>query len=191
MSGNFNQLLELTKSQTAKFKTHFLGIVKENANFTFDNLPNKIKLCEDKIRGINEQIRNCCSEKRDNLGRLSFADLAIYSVKTRPMRKEKDKLEVTVRQCKKFLQMGKDAFVEATVDKASMMFDGKVHSLADKLDKKGFTPDCAFSDICNDPKLFDVIIASGDKKVHARSILAAVNSECMTAHFRFIITNVK
>ena len=107
------------------------------------------------------------------------------------MRKEKDKLNLTIRQCKKFLQMGKDAFVEAAVDKASMMFNVKVYSLADKLDKKGFTPDCAFSDICNDPKLFDVIITSGDKKVHARSILAAVNSERMVSHFRFIITNAK
>ena len=191
MSENFNQLLELTTIQTAKFKSYFLNIVKENANFTFDNLPNKIKLCEDKICCINEQIRNCCSEKRDNLGRLSFADLTIYSAKTRPMRKEKDKLDFTIRQCKKFLQIGKDAFVEAAVDNASNMFDGKVRSLADKLDKKGFTPGCIFSDICNDPKLFDVIITSGDKKVHARSILAASNSSYMKTHFRFIITNTK
>ena len=54
MSGNFNQLLELIKSQTAKFKTHFLCIVRENAKFTFDNLlPSKIKFCEDKIQSIN------------------------------------------------------------------------------------------------------------------------------------------
>ena len=191
MSENFNQLLELTKAQTAKFKSYFLSIVKENANSTFDNLPNKIKLCEDRIRCLNEQIQNCCSEKRDNLGRLSFADLEVYSAKTRPMRKEKDKLYCMIRQCNKFLQMGKDLFIESTVNNASILFDGKVYSLADKLDRKGFLPNCSFSDICNDPKLFDVIITSGDNKVHARSILAASNSVYMKTHFRFIITNTK
>lgn len=191
MSENFSQLLELVKTQTADFKAYYLRVVKENASFTFDNLPDRIALCEDKIRFINEQIRNCCNEKRDSLGRLSFPDLELYMAKTKPMRKEKDKLEILIRQSKKFLQMGKDAFVSAAVDKASMMFDGKVYGLADKLDKKGFLPNCSFSDISNDPKLFDVVVTSGNKKVHARSILAAMNSEYMKSHFRFIITNAK
>ena len=60
-----------------------------------------------------------------------------------------------------------------------------------RLNQKGFTPECKFSSLSSDPKLFDVVITDGEKKVHARSVLAAEFSECMVAHFRFIITNAK
>lgn len=63
--------------------------------------------------------------------------------------------------------------------------------LSYKLDKKGFPSELTFSQIQSDPKLFDVIIAGNGKKVHARSILAAENSEYMVPHFRFIVTDAK
>ena len=191
MSSNFDQLLDVAKTQTADFKVQYLNLVREDACITYDKLPDRIKSAENKMKSLHERIRNCCKEKRDSCGRLSFADLDLYIAQTSPMRKEVNKFEGIIRQSKKFLQMGKDSFVEANVGKASIMFDGKVYALADKLDKNGFTPDCEFSAISHDPKLFDTIITSGSNKVHARSILAAVGSECMVAHFRFIITNAK
>jgi hypothetical protein len=188
---NFDQLLLAITEQTAAFKVTFIELVRISSGVTFDNLPNKIIGAKSKIKSIEKEIRNCCKEKRDSMGRLSFADLDLYIAQTNPMRKEIDKLNRFIRQSEKFIEMGKEKYVEMNVDNADRMFDGKVFAMADKLNKKEFTPECKFSSLSSDPKLFDVVITDGEKKVHARSILAAEFSECMTAHFRFIITNAK
>ena len=188
---NFDQLLSIVTNQTSAFKATFIELVKIQSGVTFDNLPNKIKVAESKIKSLRKEINNCCKEKRDSCGRLSFADLDLYVAQTNPMRKEIEKLERFIKQSEKFIKMGKEKYIEMNADQANSTFDMKVFALADKLNKKGFTTSCEFSAISNDPKLFDTIIIDGSKKVHARSILAAENSECMVAHFRFIITNSK
>lgn len=188
---NFDSIHEVVKSQTANARVTYLGLVRLSAGKSYDSLPDKIDDAESKISSLNNKIRNCCKEKRDSLGRLSHADLDIYIAQTNPMRKDVEKLERFIKQSKKFISMGKESFIETTVEKAAMMFDSKVFAMADKLNSKGFTSECKFSSLSSDPKLFDVVIADGEKKVHARSILAAEFSECMTAHFRFIITNAK
>jgi hypothetical protein len=110
----------------------------------------------------------------------------------RPLWKERDKLQSAINRCEKLITLGEEKYVANELNKAEIMFDSKVFGLADRLNKKCFSPDdLKFSDISLDPKLFDVYITSGNSKVHARSILAAVGSECMVAHFRFIITNAK
>lgn len=188
---NFDKLLSIVTDQTSAFKATFIDLVKIQSDTAFDNLPKKIKGAESKIKSLRKEIINCCKEKRDSRGRLSFADLDIYVAQTNPMRKEVEKLERFIRQSEKYIKMGKEKYTEINVNQASSMFDMKVFSLADKLNKKGFTTSCKFSAISDDPKLFDTVITDGSKKVHARSILAAENSERMVAHFRFIITNSK
>ena len=188
---SFDQLLSAITKQTAAFKVTFIEMVRVSSGVAFDSLPNKIKGAKSKIKSIEKEISDCCKEKRDPMGRLSFADLDLYIVQTNPMRKEVEKLERFIRQTEKFVAMGKEKYVAINVEQADRMFDAKVFALADKLNKKGFTPDCEFLAISGDPKLFNTIIIDGTKKVHARSILAAENSECMIAHFRFIITNAK
>lgn len=188
---NFDSIHEVVKSQTANARATYLDLVKFSSERAYDNLPSKIDEAKSKISSLNNKIRNCCREKRDSMGRLSFADLDIYIAQTNPMRKEVEKLERLIRQSEKFISMGKEIFVETSVEKAEMMFDSKVFAMADKLNRKGFTSECKFSSLSSDPKLFDVVITDGEKKVHARSVLAAESSECMIAHFRFIITNAK
>lgn len=188
---SFDQLLSAITKQTAAFKVTFIEMVRISSGVTFDSLPNKIRCAKSKIKSLEKEIIDCCKEKRDPMGRLSFADLDLYVAQTNPMRKEVEKLNRFIRQSEKFIKMGKEKYVEMNVEQADRMFDAKVFALADKLNKKGFTDSCEFSAISNDPKLFDTIIIDGAKKVHARSILAAENSECMVAHFRFIITNAK
>lgn len=188
---NFDSIHEVVKSQTANARATYLELVRFSAERSYDNLPSKIASAKSKISSLNSKIRNCCKEKRDSMGRLSFTDLDIYIAQTNPMRKEIEKLERFIRQSEKFISMGKESFIENSVEQAAMMFDNKVFAMADKLNRKGFTSECKFSSLSSDPKLFDVIITDGEKKVHARSVLAAEFSECMTAHFRFIITNAK
>lgn len=79
------------------------------------------------------------------------------------MRKEVEKLERLIRQSEKFISIGKESFVDTSVEKAAMMFDSKVFAMADKLNQKGFTPECKFSSLSSDPKLFDVVITDGEK----------------------------
>jgi hypothetical protein len=190
-NSKFNQLLEVVKSQTAAFKVNYLDLVKSNADYAFDRLPDKISASQAKIKALKKSIQNCCKEKRDTCGRLNSADLDAYIAQTNPMRKDVEKLERFTRQSKNFLKMGKEKFIETMLEEAEQAFDSKVFALADKLNKKGFSTNCKFSYISRDPKLFDTIITSGLNKVHARSILAAADSEYMVAHFRFIITNAK
>lgn len=108
----------------------------------------------------------------------------------RQLWKQRDKLCSAINKCKCIINAGEDSFVNDGLAKAETMFDGKVLGLAHKLSQKSFsTDDLKFSSVSTDPKLFDVYISSGNKRVHARSVLAAENSEHMVAHFRFIITN--
>lgn len=188
---SFDQLLSAITKQTADFKVTFIEMVRISSGVTFDNLPNKVKGAKSKIKSLEKEISNCCKEKRDSMGRLSHADLNLYIEQTNPIRKEIEKLNRFIRISEKSIEMGKEKYVEMNVEQAGQIFDSKVFALADKLNKKGFTDSCKFSSISNDPKLFDTIIIDGTKKVHARSILAAENSECMATHFRFIITNAK
>lgn len=188
---NFDSIHEVVKSQTANARTTYIDLVRFSAERSYDNLPSKIAEAKSKISSLNSKIRSCCKEKRDSMGRLSFADLDVYIAQTNPMRKEIEKLERLIRQSEKSISMGKEKFIEANVEKAAMMFDSKVFAMADKLNRKGFTSECKFSSLSSDPKLFNVIVTDGEKKVHARSVLAAESSECMVAHFRFIITNAK
>ena len=188
---NFDQLLSAITKQTTSFKVTFIELVRISSGVTFDSLPNKINGAKSKIKSLKKEISDCCKEKRDSMGRLSSTDLNLYIEQTNPIRKEVEKLDRFIRQSEKFIEMGKEKYVEMNVEQADRALDSKVFALADKLNKKGFADSCEFSAISNDPKLFDVIITDGAKKIHARSILAAENSECMISHFRFIITNAK
>lgn len=193
MSSNFGAIHAAVVEQTANFKTYFLSLAKKSAERDYDNLPNKreklLKHLDDiycKLREISATYLN------DHGGIISMKLFNEAGPKQRPLWKEQHKYEDLIRLCDKQIGLGKDRFVSINVDKAESLFNAKVTGLADKLDKKGFDPhDLTFSDIGNDPKLFDVYISSGLNKVHARSILAAANSDCMVAHFRFIITNVR
>lgn len=193
MNSNFDAIHDIVKQQTADFKKHFMELSKSNASKSYDNLPNAINKLKTKYEAIRSELKEISKSYTNEYG--GIISMKLFNEagpKQRPLWKEQHKIEDLIRVCEKQIALGKDKYIEIELDKAEMMFDGKVFGLASKLDKKGFSPnDILFSSLSEDPKLFDVYISSGPSKVHARSVLAALNSDCMIAHFRFIITNVK
>lgn len=193
MNNNFILLHTAVQQYTAEFKNKFMDIVKHDAINQYRNLPNRIKDIDNKIYDIHKSEIEIQKNYINEIGRIISIKLFNESVPLlRPLWKERDKLHSLRNRCEKLIALGEEKFVQDKLVAAESVFDSKVYGLAERLDKKSFlADDLKFSNISSDPKLFDVIIISNDKKVHARSVLAAVNSEFMTAHFRFIITNAK
>ena len=183
MGTNFDLILSVVKDHTSEFKKHFLSLMKLRATSQFIGFSDSIETLKKKKDVLRDQINENWSKFENTWDRICV---------NAPLRKDVDKLEKEIRLCEKWMELGQDAYVDKAMQDAENMFDGKVVGLASKLDKKGFVSEgLGFSSLHHDPKLFDVIISSGNKKVHARSILAAEESENMKAHFRFIITNAK
>ena len=193
MSKNFDDIHSVVKEQTADFKTYFMQLSKKDAANKYDRLPDKINKIKDRLNEIASELKEISKSYTNEYG--SIISMSLFNAaapKQRPLWKEQRKCNDLIRMCEKQIALGKDKYIEIELDKAESAFDSKVQGLAVTLDKKGFDySDIKFSNISFDPKLFDVYISSGSNKVHARSILAAENSECMVAHFRFIITNAR
>lgn len=193
MSTNLDAIHKVVKEQTSEFKKYFIEIVKEDAKCKYDSLPKNIALLNDRLNEISCQLKEISKSYTNEYGGIISMSLFVAAgSKQRPLWKEQHKCQDLIRKYVKQIAMGKDSYVLESVNKAVQTFDSKVLGMAYKLDKKNFNPnEILFSNISNDPKLFDVYISSGNNKVHARSVLAAADSQCMIAHFRFIITNVK
>lgn len=193
MSDNLNKLHLAVKEQTANFKVHFMNIARINITKEYRSLPKKIEYLNSKIASIHLKEDEIRKGYADNFGRI--INMQLFNESTpilRPLWKARDKFRTAINRYEKLIALGEEKYVTDELNKAEITFDSKVLGLAVKLDKKLFSPDnLQFSSISSDPKLFDVYITSGNQKVHARSVLAAANSECMVAHFRFIITNAK
>lgn len=185
MTTNFDAILSVVKSHTSEFKKHFMALMRLQATSQFMGFSDRIESLQKERTIIDDQISELWLKHQYD----SVWDRAAI---VNPLRKKSDKMTNEISLCYKWMELGQDAYVSKAMKDAEDLFDDKVIGLASKLDKKGFVSEgLGFSSLQHDPKLFDVIISSGNKKVHARSILAAEGSECMKAHFRFIITNAK
>ena len=193
MSANFNELLSAVVKQTSDFKKYFLNTVHESAEREFSRIPANIAKINKQLAEIEEKSREISKSYINSHGGIISMKLFNEAMPAqRSLWKERDKCKTTICKLARQLAMGKDKYILNALDDANKAFDEKVYSLASRLDKKSFDPNnISFSNVCDDPKMFDVYIQSESKRVHARSILAAEYSECMIPHFRFIITNAR
>lgn len=193
MSTNFDNIHSAVKEQTSEFRKYFIDEAKKSAERQFDKIPSRIESLTAAVYDISTKIKSISSSYLTPYG--GIKDMKLFNesmVEERPLRKERDKYKSLIDTLQRQLSLCKDKFVSKCVSEAESNFDSKVYGLSDKLCKNGFDyRDLTFSEISNDPKLFDVFISSGTDKVHARSVLAAENSEYMIEHFRFIVTNVR
>ena len=193
MSKNFDAIHSVVKEQTADFRVYFMQLSKKSAANKYDRLPDKINKIKDRLNEIASELKEISKNYTNEYG--GIISMSLFNVagpKQRPLWKEQHKCNDLIKMCEKQIALGKDKYVEIELNKTEQALDSKVYGLASTLDKKGFDYNSIkFSNISSDPKLFDVYISSGLNKVHARSVLAAENSECMIAHFRFIITNAR
>jgi hypothetical protein len=64
--------------------------------------------------------------------------------------------------------------------------------MADKIHDKGLNiENIECTNVHQDPKVIEMVITDGVKKLYCRSIIAAEYSDKMVTHFRFIITERK
>lgn len=190
MSSAFETLHDIVKQQTAEFKINFMEFTKISLVKEYKLLPKKIESFNSMLSDVYAKENDISKSYTDEHGRIISMRLFNEAAPTRrSLWKQRDKLCNAINKCKRIINAGEDNFVRDGLIKAETMFDEKVLGLAYRLSQKSFSPDdLKFSNISSDPKLFDVYITSGNKRVHSRSVLAAENSEHMTAHFRFIIT---
>lgn len=180
---NYEAILGAVRAHTDGLKKHFMESVKSNVETRFVKLPAIIKALHEEDGTITWQIGKVLESK---LG------VAKQAEAVGKLRKRRDAVRCEIKTLGKWLVFGHDAYLERELTDAENVFDGKVEGLALKLNSKGFNADdLQFEAVCHDPKLFDVVIASNGKKVHARSIWAAQDSELVTPHFRFIVTNTR
>ena len=106
------------------------------------------------------------------------------------IRKQESKIEKKKSILK--IYKTKSSFVETCLNDAEKTFKSNVNALAYKVyDKKFDVEKIKVSNVKNDPKIFQLLIEDGTKKLYCRSILAAQFSDKMVPHFRFIMTDKK
>lgn len=163
------------------FKVEFLKRVDTSAARQYDNLPNEISKLEQAL----EKIRHEYEEKKPSLKSWHERYRA-----EEPIRKQESKIS----QKKSILKIykTKQSFIDACHNDAEKTFRSNIDALTHRVYDKGFDVDnIKVSNVNTDPKIFQLIIDDGKKKLYCRSILAAEFSDKMIPHFRFIMTERK
>lgn len=163
------------------FKKEYLKRVEESAGHSYDNLPKEIEKMEESLKKQKEDFEEKKKELKGYMARWYAEE---------PIRKYERKLS----QKKAILRMykTKPSFVKACLDDAEKTFRGNVDALAHRVYDKKFDVDkIKVSNVKSDPKIFQLLIEDGSKKLYCRSILAAQFSDKMVPHFRFIMTDRK
>lgn len=82
------------------------------------------------------------------------------------------------------------SFIDENVNTAKAEFEDNIKTLSRKIMDDGLAIDkLVVKSVHDDPKVFNMKITDGSKNLFCRSIIAAMNSEYMIPHYRFIITN--
>jgi len=182
-------LIEKFKVELTEFKKEFLARVKEAAGEYYDSCPSKAADAEKNEQKYHKEMKDL---EKENGGYISFRS-PLYS-KYRQLdencsfwRKRKYEYQGILKEYKT-----KKSFVDANLKAAEEKFERNIDTLADRImDRELSIPDIKVSSVREDPKVFQMMITDGKKKLFARSIIAAEWSEKVSTHFRFIITNRK
>lgn len=178
---NIDALVTKLGSELKDFKVEYLKRVEESANKSYDNLPKEIETLENGLKELEKKYK----EKEPNLK----GYMARWYAKE-DIRKQESKIEKKKSILK--IYKTKSSFVEACLNDAEKTFKSNVNALAHKVyDKKFDVEKIKVSNVKNDPKIFQLLIEDGTKKLYCRSILAAQFSNKMVPHFRFIMTDKK
>ena len=168
-------------SELEDFKKEYLKRVEEAANKSYDNLPKEIKQLEKVLKEMKDNYESRKNEIKGYMNRWYAQE---------PIRKQENKIGKKKAILKMFKT--KDSFVKVCLDDAEKTFKGNVDALAHRIyDKKFDVEKIEISNVKDDPKIFQLMISDGSKKLYCRSILAAQFSDKMVPHFRFIMTDRK
>lgn len=182
-----NGLIEKFKVELEEFKKEFLNRVKDAAGKYYDECPGNA----DKAKEHEEKFKK---EMKD----LESANGGYISFRSPEYKKYKELDEKCSFWSKRYYEYyrilrdykTKKDFVDANIESATEKFENNIKTLAERImDRELSIPDIKVSSVREDPKVFQMMITDGKKKLFARSIIAAEWSEKVSTHFRFIITN--
>lgn len=174
-------LVKKLGAELEDFKKEYLKKVDENAGIMYDKLPSVIKNLEEGLKKMKEDWEEKRKEIKNYMQRWYAEE---------PIRKQEKKLA----QKKAIIKMykTKKSFIDACHTDAEKTFRGNVDALAHRIYDKKFDVDkIKVDNVKNDPKIFQLMISDGSKKLFCRSVLAAQFSDKMIPHFRFIMTDRK
>jgi hypothetical protein len=104
---------------------------------------------------------------------------------------ERRKLDNKIERLSKILsKYTEKTYTEYCVEEATREFEANIKELAFRIQKDELDVEkLVVKSVHDDPKVFKMKITDGQKNLFCRSIIAALNSEYMIPHYRFIITN--
>lgn len=187
-NNNVNIIIEKLNKQLVDFKKYYLDNIKRDASNFYKNIPNLIENTQDKLLEIQNKIDNYKNEYKEIHG----SNFMLYDTKYNELNKNYQKIKDLLNNYKTILKLYNtiDLYVNNEVNDGEKHFIDIIKVLAERINEKQLNiENLEISNINYDPKLFEMFITDGNKKLYARSIWAAENSLYMTAHFRFIITN--
>ena len=160
------------------FKVEFLGRVKENSGKYYDSLPGLVEKYTEKLEKERTRVEELCKEKNiRGYHKWSYED------GVRKIEKKLGNFKAILRR------FTKKTFVDDCFKNAEKQYEYNLDALAERINEKKLNiSKVEISNVKEDPKLFEMLITDGTKKLYCRSIIAAQWSDKVTTHFRFIMT---
>ena len=160
------------------FKVEFLARVKENATKQYESLPGLVEKYTEKLEKERARVEEICKEKK-----LRGYQKWSYEDGVRKIERKLDNFKAILRR------FTKNEFVDDCLKNAEKQYEYNLDALAERINEKKLDiSKVEISNVKEDPKLFEMLITDGTKKLYCRSIIAAQWSDKVTTHFRFIMT---
>ena len=180
-TASIEDLTSKLTSELADFKVEYLKRVEKHAASSYTELPTVIESLTNYLQVLRKNYEDKRKETKN------------YYV-TWPLYQKVEKQEREISRKKAILKMypTKESFIEVCLKDAELTFRGNVDALAHRVyDKEFDVENIKITNVKDDPKIFQLMIDDGTKKLFCRSILAAQFSDKMVPHFRFIMTDRK
>ena len=156
------------------FYNSYIENIKNYANINYEKAEAEIDSIKDKITDIKNEIKklNYINQKYEY-----NAAKEIYNT----LNKKLSKINY-------ILSFEKEIYVQKEINAGKDKYNSNINELAKRINKNNLNIESLnVTDINDDPKFISMIIEDGNKKLYARSIIAAEFSEYMVPHLRFII----
>ena len=180
---DINTLFDKLSEKLEPFKELYLSEVENESKKFYRNIPDNIKKNESLYESICDKVEKFISDNRDYF----------YKSEYKHLNKWKESVSSKIKNYKAIIKYYTETeYIDEELKNARRDFVNNINALSERVIKKGLdTENIEVSNVKNDPKIFELIIQDGIKKIYARSILAAQYSDKMITHFRFILTETK
>ena len=165
------------KSQMSEFRVMYLDAVETNAKAEYNSMKKNINKYKEEYEKVKEEEKS--------IGRGSYNEYIRWEKKFNKVANKYNNARIT-------LMKPMSEYCEKLRKEAERAYEISLNELSARIEQHGINASkLRVSEIKDDPKYFSMHITDGVKNLYARSIIAAVFSDKVRAHFRFIITTTK